>query len=71
MRARAQQPEPESDSRSSFIEPAPPVQEPAPEPTPEPAAGPTLGQRLGTVGIVVLAVVAGAAAWLVTSFIKF
>jgi len=32
---------------------------------------PTLGQRLGTVGIVLLAVVAGAAAWLATSFIKF
>ena len=31
----------------------------------------SLGQRLGTIGIVMLAVVAGAAAWLVTSFIKF
>jgi serine/threonine protein kinase len=31
----------------------------------------SLGQRLGTIGIVVLAVVAGAAAWLATSFIKF
>ncbi len=36
-----------------------------------PPSSPSLGQRLGTVGIVLLAAVAGAAAWLVTSFIKF
>jgi len=34
------------------------------------ASQPTVGQRLGTFGIVLLAVIAGATAWLLTSFIK-
>jgi serine/threonine protein kinase len=45
----------------------------APEqPATEPAAAPRQGimQRLGPVGIVLLAVIAGAVAWLVSSFIK-
>jgi serine/threonine-protein kinase len=74
-------------SRSTLrSQPAPaPVPEPdeGPEPEeqaqqnefPEDYAGgavpPTLGQRLGTFGIVLLALLAGAAAWLATSFIKF
>ena len=47
------------------------VQEPAPQPeAPEPAAAPkSLGQRLGALGFVLLALLAGAVAWLVCNLV--
>ncbi len=69
----------------TFNKPAAPAPEPAHHPAPahEPAASPepaheadqpapkSLVQRIGTVGIVLLAVVAGAVAWGIASLIKF
>jgi serine/threonine-protein kinase len=63
----------------NFNKPAAPAAPPAPAPEPEPVAAHaapqeierpaprSLGQRIGTVGIVLLAVVAGAIAWLASS----
>jgi serine/threonine protein kinase len=64
----------------NFHKPAAPAPEPAPEEAaaaPEPAheadrpARKSLAQRIGTVGVVLLAVLAGAVAWLLSSFINF
>ena len=74
---------PQGPALRSRTQPAPlPPPEVEPEPLEEseytevveefsPAPNPTLGQRLGTIGIVLVALVSGAAAWLITSMIKF